>query len=116
MTKGMIEAKISELVTKFEQEHMGRGPRKIKSRILEDMVIVRLVGFLTPAEKKLACNVSGIQTIKQTRMELFEHSNEEFKAVFDGLFDAQIISIHSDISTISGEKIIIVVFDKYIAD
>lgn len=116
MTKGMLEAKISERVTKFEHEHMGRGPTKIKSKIIEDLVIVRLVGFLTPAEKKMACNVSGIKTIKQTRMQLFEYSIEEFKRIFDGIFDAQIVSIHSDISTISGEKIIIVIFDKCIAD
>lgn len=116
MTKGMLEAKISERVTKFEHEHMGRGPKKIKSKIVEDMVIVRLVGFLTPAEKKMACDLSGIKTIKQTRMQLFEYSIEEFKRIFEGIFDSRIISIHSDISTVSGEKIIIVVFEECIAD
>lgn len=114
MTKGMLEAKICELVTKFEHLHMGRGPARIKTRITEDLVIIRLVGFLTPAESKMASKPSGIKTIKQTRMLLFEHSIEEFKAIFHGIFDADILSVHSDISTLTGEKIIIVVFDKNI--
>lgn len=116
MTKGMIEARISESVAKFEQNHMGRGPARIKTRIIEDLVIIRLVGFLTPAEKKMACDSSGIRTIKQTRMLLFEHSIDEFKAIFQGILDAGIISVHSDISTATGEKVIIVVFDRTIEE
>lgn len=114
MTKGMVEARISESVARFELNHMGRGPARIKTRIIEDMVIIRLVGFLTPAEKKMACDPSGIRTIKETRMLLFEHSIDEFKAIFDENLQVPILSVHSDISTVTGEKMIIVVFESQI--
>ena len=31
MTKGQVEAKISEAVSKFEIEFMGRGPKQIRT-------------------------------------------------------------------------------------
>ena len=34
MTKGQLEAKISEIVSKFEIEYMGRGPKTIKTRLI----------------------------------------------------------------------------------
>lgn len=53
MTKGQIEAKISEAVSKFEIDYMGRGPKQIKTIITEDIIVVRPIGFLSPTEKSL---------------------------------------------------------------
>lgn len=53
MTKGQLEAKICEIVSKFEIEYMGRGPKTIKAYILNDLIVVRLTGFLSPSEQKL---------------------------------------------------------------
>lgn len=46
MTKGQTEAKISHAVSRFEIEHMGRGPKQIKTLITQDLIIIRLVGFM----------------------------------------------------------------------
>ena len=54
MTKGQTEAKISEAVTRFENDYMGRGPKQIKTTIVQDMIIIRLIGFLSPSEQSLA--------------------------------------------------------------
>ena len=35
MTKGQIESKISEAISKFEIEQMGRGPEKIRTIIFQ---------------------------------------------------------------------------------
>ena len=53
-TKGQVEAEISEAIIKFEKDYMGRGPDETKTYIIGDMVLVRLRGVLTPAEKQLA--------------------------------------------------------------
>ncbi len=70
-TKGQIEAEISEAIIKFEKEYMGRGPDETKTYIIDDMVLVRLKGVLTPAEKQLAKadeNTKGRTLIKQVRI------------------------------------------------
>lgn len=45
MTKGQLEAKLSEAVSKFEMEYMGRGPKTIRTFIAKDLIVVRLSGF-----------------------------------------------------------------------
>ena len=74
-TKGELEAEISEAIIKFEKEYMGRGPDETKTHIVDDMILVRLKGVLTPAEKQLAKTEDeskGRSLIKQVRVELLE--------------------------------------------
>ena len=52
--KGQIEADISLAITQFEKDHLGRGPKESRTFIIQDMVLIRLKGVLTPAEDKLA--------------------------------------------------------------
>ena len=47
MTKGQIEAQLSEAISKFEIEYRGRGPEKIRTIIFQDLIIIRLKGFLS---------------------------------------------------------------------
>ncbi len=116
MTKGQLEAKISEIVSKFEVEYMGRGPKTIKTSILGDMIVVRLTGFLSPSEQKLTDNPQGVELFKKVRTSLFEGGRGYLEALITEFIDAAIISIHSDISTKTGEKIIIMIVDSNIEE
>ncbi|MBZ4644607.1 MAG: hypothetical protein PWR27_1590 [Petroclostridium sp.] len=112
MTKGQIEAKISEAVSKFEIEFMGRGPKQIRTIIIQDLIIVRLKGFLSQSEQKLAENSQGVELIKKLRSTLFENAREYFEALIKEVIDINIISTHSDVSTKTGEKIIVITVDE----
>lgn len=107
MTKGQIEACLSQVVSKFEVEIIGRGPSNIRTIIIEDMIIIRQKGFLTPAEKKLAEDQKGIELVKESRRLLFEKLQDEFKEIIKAVIDVDIISVHSDVSTRTGEKVVI---------
>ncbi len=108
MSKGQVEAKISEAFSKFEIEYMGRGPKQIKTYILQDMVIVRMLGFLSPSERKLAQTAQGVELIKKLRASLFEGAIKEIEAMITPILNTEIMSIHSDVSTKSGEKIVLI--------
>jgi uncharacterized protein YbcI len=71
-SKGELEARISDLVVKFEREYMGRGPEESRAYLLDDMVLIRLKKVLTPAEHHLANTVEGSRLVKQARMHLLE--------------------------------------------
>lgn len=116
MTKGQIEAKISEAISKFEVEFMGRGPRKIRTIIFQDLIIIRLQGFLSQAERALAQNKEGVELIKRVRTALFENARESFEMAIKSVIDLNIISIYSDVSTRTGEKIITIVVDENIEE
>ncbi|WP_175616085.1 Na-translocating system protein MpsC family protein, partial [Piscibacillus halophilus] len=52
-TKGSLEAEISQKLTQWEKDFLGRGPVSVKTDILRDMIIVTLQGILTPAEYRV---------------------------------------------------------------
>lgn len=112
MTKGQIESKISEAISKFEIEQMGRGPEKIRTIIFQDMIMIRLKGFLSPSEKNLAQSRDGIELIKKLRTALFENAREGLEEAIRSVVDVNVISTHSDVSTKTGEKIIVVIVDE----
>lgn len=112
MTKGQIEAKISEAVSKFEIEYMGRGPKQIKTIITEDIIVVRLIGFLSPTEKKLAQTKEGIELIKKVRATLFENAKEDLANLIKQVIDVDIAGIYSDVNTVNGEKVIVITLNE----
>jgi uncharacterized protein YbcI len=112
MTKGQIESKLSEAISKFEIEQMGRGPEKIRTIIFQDLIIIRLKGFLSTSEKSLAQSKDGVDLIKKVRTALFENEREGLEEAIKSVIDVNIISTYSDISTKTGEKIIAIVIDQ----
>jgi len=112
MTKGQAEAKISEAISKFEIEYNGRGPKQIRTLIVQDLIIIRLKGFLSQSEQKLAENSQGVELLKKVRTMIFESSKDYILALIKEIVDVDVVSAHSDISTKTGEKVIIITVDE----
>jgi uncharacterized protein YbcI len=113
-TKGQMESEISEAVVKFEREYMGRGPEEARTYLLDDIIIVRLHGVLTPAERQLARSDSeghGRALIKQVRMELLEKARPLLETIIRDITGQTVKSLHTDISTVTGERIIVLSLD-----
>jgi len=108
--KGVLEAEISEAVTRFEKEYMGRGPLETKTFIVEDLVIVRLKGVLTKAEKQLADSsdpLDGRELIKRMRHALLEKGRPLLDVLISDILKVPVESLHTDLSTHTGERVII---------
>jgi len=99
MTKGQIEAKISEAMIKFEKYFMGRGPIETDTFIIKDSIFIRLKGVLTPAEEQLAKTSDGALLIKKTRVQLLEGARTLLNNIIVDITDHKIKSLHSDIIT-----------------
>ena len=106
-SKGQLEAEITIAIIKFEREHMGRGPSEARTWIIQDLIFARLKGVLTPAEEKLAQDQEGRNLIKQVRTQLIEKSRPWLEAIVQEITGLSVISLHSDISTHTGERMII---------
>lgn len=115
-TIGQIEAKISEAIIKFEKEYMGRGPMETKTYILKDIVFIRLKGVLTPAEEHLAKTTEGADLIKRTRVQLLEGARNLLENIILDITGCQIKSLHTDISTKTGERVIIFTLARNLED
>ena len=115
-TKGQIEALIGEAIIKFEKEYMGRGPQETKTYIMKDMVFIRLKGVLTPAEEQLAKTSEGADLIKKTRVQLLEGARLLLENIISDITNCQVKSLHTDISTKTGERVIIFTLDQDFED
>ena len=109
-TQGEIEAAVSDGITRFQQEHMGRGPRHIRTHLLGDLLVVRLLGVLTAAEQHLVKTLPGEKgrdLLKQVRTHLIETARPMMEAMVQQVTGAKVLSLHHDISTVTGEEIIL---------
>ena len=106
-TIGQVEAEIASALIQFEKDFMGRGPKETKAYIIEDMVLVRLKGVLTPAEQQLAKNLEGTELIKRIRSNLLEQARELLTETIEKITGLSVTSLYTDISTKTGERIIL---------
>jgi len=112
ISKGQAEAKIREYIIKFEKEHMGRCPEDTLVDIMGDIIFIRLKGVLTAAEKTLAKDSEGKSLVKQTRVRLLEASRKMLEKNIEEITGAKTVSMHTDISTKTGERIIVFTMDS----
>ncbi len=110
------EAAISDEMMAFQHEFVGRGPDRIRTRIIEDLVIVRSFGVFTPAEKQLVKSFEGRRLIKAMRQEVLEAGRSVLERIVHKLTGAEVISVHSDISTKSGEWLDVFVLDRTVEE
>lgn len=114
-TRDGLETEISRALIRFEKEYMGRGPLETKTYLIDDdMILIRLKGVLTPAERKLAesQNQRSGYLLKQVRNELLASGRPMLEALLHDIVGAPVQSIHTDISTKTGERIIVVTLQR----
>lgn len=106
-SKGSIESDISKAITQWEKDFLGRGSVSVKTDILRDMIIIDLHGILTPAEITVCERREGMLSIKNTRSELVESGIETLKEIILNITGEEVKSFHTDLSTRTGERIIV---------
>ena len=102
-----MEAAVTEVVSRFEREHLGRGPKQARSYIIRDMILVRLTGILSAAERQLSEESGGTELLKQVRSRLIEGSSETIAALLFEVTGSHVISMHTDISCRTGERVFV---------
>jgi uncharacterized protein YbcI len=109
-SQGEIEAAICEGISRFEQEFMGRGPKSIQAHLIGDRLVVRLHGVLTAAEQHLVKTLpveKGRDLLKQVRTQLIETARPMLEAFVQDVTDVNVLSLHHDISTTTGEEVVL---------
>ena len=109
-TQGEIEAAVSEGISRFEQDYMGRGPKDIHTHLLGDLLVIRLHGVLTAAEQQLVKSLAaekGRDLLKQVRTHLIETARPLLEAMIERITGVKVVTMHHDISTITGEEVVL---------
>ena len=111
-TRGELQAAFSKAIVHLEKEYLGRGPVEARTFFVADMVVVRIRGVLTRAEQRLAESDDGKSLVKETRRQLFESLRQELDELVSQILDCETISMHSDISTNTGERVVVFTVNK----
>ncbi len=109
-TQMEIEAEISKRMARFEQEHMGREPKAAMAHLRGDLLVVRMTHVLTGAEQHLVKSLpggKGRDLLKEVRTNLIETARPILEAIIEEATGVKVLSMHRDISTITGEKVMI---------
>ena len=109
-TQGEIEAAVSETISRFKQDFMGRGPKDIHTYLLGDFLVVRLQGVLTAAEQHLVKSLpaeKGRDLLKEVRTHLIETARPVMEAMVQEATGVKVLSLHHDVSTMTGEEVVI---------
>lgn len=109
-TQGEIEAAVCDGMSRFEQEHMGRGPKDVRAHVVGDLLVVRLRSVLTAAEQQLVKSMptdKGRDLLKQVRTQLVETARPLLECMIEGIACVKVISLHHDISTVTGEELVV---------
>jgi uncharacterized protein YbcI len=109
-TQGEIEAAICERISRLQQEYMSRGPKDIRAHLIGELVVVRLRGVLTSSEQQLVKSLPterGRDLLKQIRTQLIETARPIMEAMIEEITGIKVLSLHHDISTVTGEEIVL---------
>jgi uncharacterized protein YbcI len=106
-TKGQVEAAVTEAITQFERNYLGRGPKEAKSYIVENLVVVKLQGILGPAERRLSHESDGVELIKKMRRRVIESCSGDLSGLVREETGIEVVSMHSDISARTGERVFV---------
>jgi uncharacterized protein YbcI len=80
------------------------------------MIVVRLGGVLTRAEEKLSKSGEGQALVKDARRQLFESSRKILEDLVEEIIGCAVVGLHSDISTKTGERIIVLTVDTNLSE
>lgn len=121
-SQGEIEAAVCDGVVRFHSEYLGRGPRDIHGHLLGTLLVVRLRDALTPAERRLAHdaagngeatdrhgngNGNGRLLLKRLRSHLMVLARPRLAELVEGATGVSVVSVHHDISTFTGEEVLV---------
>ncbi len=109
-SKEEIEAAMSEEISRFQQDFMGRGPKGIQVHLLDDLLVIRLQGVLAPAEQNLVKSLpveNGQDLLKRVRSNMIETTRPVMEAMVDKVTGVKVVTMHHDICVTTGDEVIL---------
>ena len=110
LTQAESEAAICDGIIRFQEEYLGWRSEQIHAHLIKDLLVVRILGVLTLAERQLGKSLSpekGRDLIKQVRKQLLELARPMLESLVHEVAGVKVLSMHHDISTVTGEEVVI---------
>jgi CheY-like chemotaxis protein len=110
LTQEESEAAICDGIIRFQEEYLGWKAERIRAHLIKNLLVVRMQGVLTLAERQLGKTASpgkGRDLIKEVRNQLLEVARPMLESLVHEVTGVKVVSMHHDISTVTGEEVVI---------
>ncbi|GIW54514.1 MAG: hypothetical protein KatS3mg082_0918 [Nitrospiraceae bacterium] len=84
----------------------------MRAFIVRDMVVVRLKGVLTPAERQLAKTPDGVDMVRRLRQNLIAQGRDRLLDQVSEITGAGTLALFTDIDTQVGERVFVFTLDR----
>lgn len=111
-----VVEEIVRATTRFLKERLGHGPEAYRTYRVDDMIVIRLLKALTTAEYVVAKTPEGRRSIKDTGSRLIGELRPYLEDLIKKSTGADVISVHTDLSTATGERIVVFVLDRRVRE
>jgi CheY-like chemotaxis protein/uncharacterized protein YbcI len=110
LTQAESEAAICEGIMRFQEEYLGWRSEQIHAHFIKDLLVIRILGVLTQAERQLGKSRSpqkGRDLIKQVRKQLLELARPMLESLVHEVAGVKVLSMHHDVSTVTAEEVVV---------
>lgn len=110
LTETESQAAVRDCLLRFQAEFLGWRSEQIEAHFIKDLLVIRMLGGLTPGERQLAKAsgpVKGRELIKQVRKQLLEVARPMLESMVHEVVGVKVRSMHHDVSTVTGEELVL---------
>ncbi|MGE5584767.1 MAG: DUF2294 domain-containing protein [Bacillota bacterium] len=103
-----VQEDIAHAIRRFEHEYMGRSSKSVRVHFVDDIVVARARGILSPAERQLASAEEGRILIKQLWVKEMEGLKTVLRYQIEKLVGVPVSGLTVDIDPEEDEWLVIV--------
>lgn len=107
-----IEFELISTISNFMKENVGRGPRDIKIKIIDNILIFFVYGVLSPLEKNLLKADDGKTVLLSVRRLYLEVTKDERLSSYEKILNAKVIEHFEGWNFNTDAAVGVIVFDK----
>jgi uncharacterized protein YbcI len=110
-----IELELMNFISAFMKEKVGRGPRDVRVKMVDNTIIIFIIGILSPLEKNILHSSEGERIILEGRKLYLKISNPERIGTFEKIVNAKVIEHYESLNLSNETAIAVFVLDQSIA-
>lgn len=112
--KGSIEIEIANYMSYFNKRHLGRGPKDIKVKMVDDTLIYFIKGLMTQMEKSIIETDEGKRVVLEARKIFVDNTRNERVSEFERIIGLKVIEHYTSWDLENDAAVGVVVFENKI--
>lgn len=111
-TRSIIEREVSNFISYYIKDTLGRGPRDTEIKIVDNVLIFFIKGILTPMEKYILKTPEGKSVVLKSRQLFVESTNDEYMKFFEKTVGAKVLQNYESWDLENDSAIGVLVFER----